>query len=329
MRVILTSPSAAQRAHLKARFENLDGVSLNVSSNLTEAYHEAEHRPPKLAVFSEDLAALPEFEVLSALLNALHVRIVVVTSQKFRSGKQVPPLTRRSVTMVDDALNAEEFLTAFALPSATSPRKTHASPRVSSAKIQAGRIVMIGASTGGVEALIQVLSAFSPSCPPTLLVQHTGGSFSAGLARLLDSKSPIRVCEAEDGMTVPAGTAVIAPGDRCHLQLRMKGTLATCRLIEAPLRGGHRPSVDALFESGVPWAKKIAAAILTGMGRDGAEGLLKLQKAGSQTFGQNEATSLVYGMPKVAAELGAVGQQLPLERIGPALIAASSERTAA
>ena len=150
------------------------------------------------------------------------------------------------------------------------------------------------------------------------MVQHTGGRFSQGLARLLDSRIAPKVMEADDGMVVEDGTICLAPGDACHLTLDPKKE-RTCRLIEAPPETGHRPSVDVLFRSGVPFASKVTAAILTGMGRDGASGLRALRDAGAHTIGQDEATSLVYGMPKAAFELGGVTRQLPLSDIGPAL----------
>lgn len=191
------------------------------------------------------------------------------------------------------------------------------------------RLIMIGSSTGGVEALIKVLACFEEISPPVFIVQHTGESFSPGLARVLNEKSPLTVAEAQHGMAVEPGMAVIGPGASKHLEVRMRGDLPVCSLVSAPEISGHRPSVDALFRSGVPFASAIVAAILTGMGRDGAAGLLALKEAGARTFGQDKETSLVYGMPKVAAELKAVQQQLPIDQIGPALIAACSEASAA
>ena len=224
----------------------------------------------------------------------------------------------------------------FALPANARASMRHVDARMENKNLHdapfdehwpARRVILLGASTGGVEALIEVLSGFPSDCPPTFLVQHTGGGFSAGLARLLDNRVGIHVREAEDGMLVRPGTAVLGPGDRFHMEASLSGPQPRCRLIDQPVLGGHRPAIDVLFKSAVPHAKRVVAAILTGMGRDGADGLLALKNAGARTFGQNEATSLVYGMPKVASEIGAVELQLPLDRIAPALIEASFERT--
>lgn len=336
MRVLLTSSSPSERSGLSARLSAMSGVRVaKVSTTLSEAYHEAEHNPPRVAVFSEELSHQPEFEVLLALLRALRVRVIILKGRNFGSRQIASALTSQNVTVLDinctdTVLRGALFGAARAKP--LEPKKTGRSVsdrQPAAATPNPGRIIMIGSSTGGVEALIRVLAEFNRSCPPVFLVQHTGATFSAGLARLLDQRTPVRVCEAAHGMDVTPGMAVLAPGSTQHLELRMRGSVATCRLVDGPEIGGHRPAVDALFRSGVPAASKIAAAILTGMGRDGASGLLELKRAGARTFGQDKETSLVYGMPKVAAEMNAVERQLPIDKIGSALIAASSEKSAA
>lgn len=336
MRVLLTSPSPSERSKWDARLSAIPGIRISkMAQDLSEAYHNAEHNSPSVAVFSEGLTRQPEFEVLNALLVALNIRVVVIQNSNFRTQRPTSAGDGRKVVIVDEKMADAEIGSVLKGrgPVPITARAHHdpkAAPKgAGGAQTSPGRVVMIGSSTGGIEALIKVLASFGPSSPPVFLVQHTGGAFSNGLARLLDGRSQITVCEAENGMTVGPGMAVLAPGASQHLEVRMRGHQATCRLVEAPEIGGHRPAVDALFHSGVPFARKIAAAILTGMGRDGAEGLLALKKAGARTFGQDKATSLVYGMPKVAAELNAVEAQLPIEKIGPALVAASSEKSAA
>ncbi|MEM9320271.1 MAG: CheB methylesterase domain-containing protein [Pseudomonadota bacterium] len=317
---------------MRARLEKLSGVTVSKSAaNLTEAYHEAEHHPPAIAVFGKSLTLLPEFEVLHYVLRALHVRITVFVDTK---GASLPAgLTGQDIALIDESMSDAELhaaLTPGARPAPVAPASRISQPTGARAIGAApGRLIMIGSSTGGVEALIDVLSNFDATSPPTMLVQHTGGTFSGGLARLLDGKTNAKVLEAEHNMVVKSGMVVLAPGDAAHLQVQMQGTTVRCKLVGAPEIGGHRPAVDALFRSGVAHAPKIAAAILTGMGKDGAEGLADLRKAGARTFGQDQETSLVYGMPKVAADIGAVERQLPLGKIGPALISASSERTVA
>lgn len=183
-----------------------------------------------------------------------------------------------------------------------------------------GRIVAIGSSTGGVEALLTVLSAFPANCPPTVITQHMPGTFTRSFAERLNRTCAARVGEAYEGAPLEVGQIWLAPGGESHLQVAGNAHLR-CRLVAEPPVNGHRPSVDVLFESVAKAAGAAAVGvILTGMGRDGARGLLAMRKAGASTIGQNESTSVVYGMPKVAHEIGAVERQLPLERIGAEIV---------
>lgn len=186
-----------------------------------------------------------------------------------------------------------------------------------------GRIVAIGASTGGVDALMSVLSAFPAMCPPTVVVQHMPASFTKGFAQRLNQHCAAEVVEASNGMPLEPGRILIAPGGPAHLELRGRRR-PVCLLSPGELQSGHRPSVDALFSSVAPLGERAVGVILTGMGRDGAAGLLRMRAAGAVTIGQNERTCLVYGMPRAAAEIGAVGQQLDLSAIPAAILAACS-----
>lgn len=183
-----------------------------------------------------------------------------------------------------------------------------------------GRIVAIGSSTGGVEALLTVLAAFPANCPPTVITQHMPGTFTKSFAERLNRSCAAHVTEATDGAPLQVGQIYLAPGGESHLQVA--GTShPRCRLTDEPPVNGHRPSVDVLFDSVSRVAGDAAVGvILTGMGRDGAQGLLGMRRAGAVTLGQNESTSVVYGMPKVAFEIGAVERQLPLEKIGVEII---------
>ncbi|MEM6610221.1 MAG: CheB methylesterase domain-containing protein [Pseudomonadota bacterium] len=332
MNIILTVSNPHLRDRMRGRLNDLDGVHLSKTVvNLTAAYHEAEHHPPNVALFSHSLTLLPEFEVLVFLLRSLNVAIGVVVEPDGAPKTISGHLGATEFATLHEAMSDAELSDALrnALDRRVPARSAPTSPAEAAATAVPGRLIMIGSSTGGVEALIKVLGSFGPTCPPTMLVQHTGGSFSGGLARLLNSKSPASVCEATHNMILEPGMVALAPGDSHHLEARIRGNLVRCQLVAAPEMGGHRPAVDRLFKSGIHAAPKIAAAILTGMGKDGADGLLALKRAGARTYGQDEKTSLVYGMPKAAADIGAVDRQLPLDRIGPALISASSERTAA
>jgi two-component system chemotaxis response regulator CheB len=184
-----------------------------------------------------------------------------------------------------------------------------------------GSVVAIGSSTGGVEALIQVLSQFPPNCPPTLITQHMPASFTKSFAARLDRLCAPTVEEAYDGAPVAPGRVYLAPGGESHLKIDGRGKFR-CRLDAAPPVNGHRPSVDVLFESVAACAGKAAiGVILTGMGRDGAAGLLAMRQAGASTLGQDEASSVVYGMPRVAFEMGAVERQASLGRLSTHILA--------
>ncbi|MBO9193032.1 protein-glutamate O-methylesterase CheB [Rhizobium sp. 16-449-1b] len=178
------------------------------------------------------------------------------------------------------------------------------------------KVVAIGSSTGGVEALITVLQKFPANCPPTVITQHMPSTFTKSFAERLNRLCAPVVQEATDGARLEIGKIYLAPGGERHLQV-VNPSAPCCRLVERAPVNGHRPSVDVLFDSVAELAGRNAVGvILTGMGRDGAAGLLKMRHAGARTLGQNEKTSVVYGMPRVAFELGAVEQQLPLNAIG-------------
>jgi two-component system chemotaxis response regulator CheB len=185
-----------------------------------------------------------------------------------------------------------------------------------------GRMIAIGASTGGVEALIELLTEFPANCPPTVIVQHMPATFTPSFAARLDRLCRPKVIEARAGAVLGVGSIYLAPGGERHLEIAGSGQRRHCRLLEEEKVNGHRPSVDRLFHSVARVAGRDAVgAILTGMGNDGAEGLIAMRNSGSATFGQDEATSVVYGMPGVAHQIGAVQEQLPLRRIAKRLLA--------
>jgi len=189
-----------------------------------------------------------------------------------------------------------------------------------------GKILAIGSSTGGVEALSTLIAQMPENCPPTLIVQHMPPDFTASLAARLDRLYAPKVMEACDGAPIEVGHVYIAPGGAKHLEVQDNRGLR-CHLRAGPPVSGHSPSVDALFSSVAHAAKADAiGVILTGMGRDGAQGLLSMREAGARTIGQDEASSLIYGMPRAAFELGAVERQLALDRIANAVLVMTNLR---
>jgi two-component system chemotaxis response regulator CheB len=183
------------------------------------------------------------------------------------------------------------------------------------------KVVLVGASTGGTEALTVFLSGMPDDAPGIVIVQHMPENFTASFAKRLDSICRISVKEAENGDTVLPGRALIAPGNK-HLLLKRSGARYYTEIKEGPLVSRHRPSVDVLFRSGARYAGANAVAvIMTGMGDDGAKGMLELKEAAAYTIAQDEASSVVFGMPKVAIELGAVKKIMPLESMSQFIVA--------
>lgn len=178
-------------------------------------------------------------------------------------------------------------------------------------------IVAIGSSTGGVEALQAVIGQLPPNCPPVVITQHMPPNFTKSLADRLNRLAAPTIAEATHGAPLRPGHVYLAPGGDLHMEVAGSGSLH-CALRRGNLVNGHCPSVDVLFSSVARAARgKAVGVILTGMGRDGAAGLLEIRRSGGRTLGQDEASSVVYGMPRVAFEIGSVERQLPVTAIGP------------
>ena len=184
------------------------------------------------------------------------------------------------------------------------------------------RIVCIGSSTGGTVALEYLFQRLPSNLPPILIVQHMPPNFTKQFAQRLNGLSPLEIKEAEHGEIVSAGTVYVAPGG-LHLTLERRGATLYTKLTTGERVQFQRPSADVLFQSAAAVAgRNVVAVLLTGMGRDGAEGLLSLFKAGALTIAQDEASSVVWGMPKAAIDLGAAGEVLPLDRMAGRIVEA-------
>lgn len=172
--------------------------------------------------------------------------------------------------------------------------------------VSGSRIIFVGASTGGTEAVKTFLLGIPANCPPILIVQHMPESFTGSFAARLNGLSLPRVIEAQGGEIVETGTVYIAPG-HSHMTIRRSASGYTTELLKTTPVNRHRPSVDVLFDSAAENVGRNAlGVIMTGMGKDGACGLLRMRQAGARTFGQDEKSCVVYGMPREAALIGAV-----------------------
>jgi len=196
------------------------------------------------------------------------------------------------------------------------PAPAEAAPRTPSLRGAAGnKIIFVGASTGGTEALKHFLLGMPAECPPILIVQHMPETFTASFAKRLDSLCAPRVIESKGNEKVEPGTVYIAPG-HSHLQIRKAASGYVTELLQTAPVNRHRPAVDVLFQSAAQLIGRNAlGVILTGMGKDGAQGLLAMRQAGARTFGQDEASCVVYGMPREAALIGAVEEVASLSEM--------------
>ena len=218
--------------------------------------------------------------------------------------KQVATAKVRALTRPRNrAITADPKFNADAVISASAPRMFKTTDK----------LIAIGSSTGGTEAVKSILEKMPPDSPAIVIAQHIPPTFSTAFAARMDRVSPMAVCEARDGQQINTGHVYIAPGDR-HLMVVRDGARFRCKLSDGPLVNRHRPAVDVLMRSVAQnIGPNACGAILTGMGDDGAQGLLEMKQAGAKTLIQDEASSVVWGMPGAAVKLGAVDQVVGIE----------------
>ncbi|KPQ06254.1 MAG: chemotaxis signal relay system protein-glutamate methylesterase CheB [Rhodobacteraceae bacterium HLUCCA12] len=284
--------------------------------NLSDAYTLTERHQPDVVLVCSEMAAGAEFLMFVALLDLLDLRCVVFGGPGVMPGGD----GRIDVVTLDDGHDAATLIARIAVGEHRRGAGPAPHPFYS-------RCVVIGASTGGIEALSSVLSTYPPDCPPTLIVQHIRREFVSGVVQRLDRQCLAHVGEARQGAPLRQGHVYLAPDDTHHLVVRDTGGLH-CALVAGEPVSGHRPSVDVLFRSAAALGDSVVGVLLTGMGRDGAEGLLRIRRNGGRTIIQDRPSSTVYGMPRAAAELGAAMQELPLHRIGTAILNASRTSSA-
>ncbi len=289
-------------------------------SSLSLAFSAVEELEPEAVAIAADLTGETGIGMFADLVDALGVRCLVYGDPSLY---RVPPDRVRTMPFVpfDDTSSPRELL-AYLFGLKRPPIR-------SAAPVPSGpELILIGASTGGIAAIETILAAFPPDCPPTLIVQHIRPGFIESTVNRLERRCRPRIVVPKEGQPICRGYVYIAADPERHLVLAGRGR-PRCTLSAQPPRNGHRPSVDCLFHSAVPYASVTAAALLTGMGADGASGLKALRDAGAFTIAQDRATSVVWGMPRVATEIGAALAVLPVDRIAGALLttrAASASR---
>jgi two-component system chemotaxis response regulator CheB len=188
------------------------------------------------------------------------------------------------------------------------------------------RVIAVGSSTGGTEAIKELLTSVPANCPPILITQHIPKVFSTSFAERLNRALVMDVFEAQEGMLIRPGCVYIAPGDY-HLTIGTSGNKKVCHLLQTEKVNRHRPAVEAMFDSMLAaYGSKVVAVMLTGMGADGANAMLRLKQAGAITYAQDEATSVVWGMPQAAFNIGAVDEVLPLQKISGKMLKAAQKK---
>lgn len=334
-RVVIVDDSATMRALIRAALDRHAGLEVvGEAGDPLEAREAIRSLAPDVITLDVEMPNMNGLEFLDRLMRLRPLPVVMVSTLTQRGAEaSLAALELGAVDCFGKPVSggAEAFHGLADVVAAAAEANVHArEPRAPAGPARepyspGDRIVAIGSSTGGVEALMTVIGGFPANCPPTVITQHMPASFTASFASRLDRSSACAVVEARDGDMLVPGRVHLAPGGARHMTVRRLGERLVVRLEESGPVNGHRPSVDVLFNSvAQATGGRCVGAILTGMGRDGADGLLALRRAGAVTVGQDEATSVVFGMPRVAAEIGAVERQLPLGRIGPALLRAAS-----
>ncbi|MGX9966826.1 protein-glutamate methylesterase/protein-glutamine glutaminase [Roseomonas sp. F4] len=344
IRVLVVDDSAAVRAALSRIIEEAPDIELmGTASDPFVAAQRIQQEVPDVMILDIEMPRMDGITFLRRIMAQRPIPVVICSSlAEGRSETLLQALDagaveviakprvdsaqflKESAVRVCDAIRAASRVRpgrqAAHLPSRTVERKLTADavlpPPTSRAMVRTtDRVVCIGASTGGTESLAAVLTALPVDCPGIVIVQHMPERFTAAFARRLDGLCRIDVKEAEDGDAVLPGRALIAPGNR-HMLLHRSGARYCVAIKDGPLVSRHRPSVDVLFRSAAQYAGPNAVGfIMTGMGDDGARGLLEMRKAGATTFAQDEESCVVFGMPKEAIALGGAERIIPLDRI--------------
>lgn len=305
------------------------------AENPIEAREKIKQTDPDVLTLDVEMPRMDGLEFLSRLMRLRPMPVVMIST-----------LTHKGSEFAINAL-ALGAIEVFGKPAGPDPNawqaiiplvKTAARARVGRAEQASSlpeprptgrkpkRAIAIGASTGGVDAIETLLAQFPADCPPTLIVQHMPALFLESLVKRLNQKFAPDVALATHGEQLVQGTVYFAPGGANHLRVCSDGV--TLSVESGEKVSGHRPSVDVLFTSLVENAPNFVACILTGMGKDGAKGMTAFRKAGGETFAQDEASSVVFGMPKAAIEAGAVSRVVPLKGMADVVLKAAMTHAA-
>lgn len=338
VRVLIVDDSSTMRHLLRFRLRADPRIEVvGEASNADEARTEIARLSPDVLTLDVEMPGLSGLDFLRELMRTRPMPVIMISSETQKgSAAAIEALSRGAIECVgkpraEDAGNAFAELPSLIFGAATAnvTRRTTAVPRKPSIVPDFDwnkKLVLIGSSTGGVDALEQIFAHLPENCPPILVTQHMPEGFLASFAQRMNSRFAPNIRLAEDQMPLQQGSVMIAPGGGTHLAIST-GLRPQCQLLAMDKVSGHRPSVDVLFESALPIAERLVAFLLTGMGADGARGMVALRRRGAVCLAQDEASSVVWGMPRMAWENGGVDRLLALEAIGPELIAATDRRS--
>jgi two-component system chemotaxis response regulator CheB len=342
LHVLVVDDSAVVRQTLSSLFA-LEGIEATVAADPYIAMEKMSRERPDVIVLDLELPRMHGLTFLAQIMAEDPIPVVVCSAMTGDgTDAAMRALEEGALAVVTKPkLNIREFLHESAVlfvdavrgaaQARLRPRRLTASPRLTADAVLPLRkgpgsgapavpVVAIGASTGGTEALTALLPALPAGAPGIVVVQHMPEVFTAAFAARLHGLCRIEVKEAADGDPVRPGLALIAPGNR-HVLVRRRGDAYVIELSDGPLVSRHRPSVDVLFRSVAQAAGPAAIGVLmTGMGDDGARGLLEMKEAGAATLAQDEASCVVYGMPREAIARGAADEVVPLDRLGAAIL---------
>lgn len=343
IRVLIIDDSPLMRALLQHRLEREPDITVaGTAAHAAEARQMIKALDPDVVTLDIEMPGMDGLSFLEKIMELRPTPVIIVSgateagASATARGLQLGAVgcIAKSQLRISPGDQDDGALVAMVREAAKShlvphlPRAPARSPALAATaptSAQQPNIIVIGASTGGVEALHTVLSGFPADCPPTLVVQHINGCFAGAIAQSFDRAVRPRVMLAESDMPLERGMVLLAPGNERHLQVASAGTRGMrCVLREGDPVTGHRPSVDRLFASlastlGAARGPRGLGILLTGMGQDGAQGMAQLASIGAHTIAQDQASCVVFGMPRAAIELGAASEVLPLERIAPAI----------
>jgi two-component system chemotaxis response regulator CheB len=331
IRTLIVDDSATMRALIAVTLRRDPGITVvGQAGNPQEARAAIKALNPDVITLDIDMPGMNGLDFLEKLMRLRPMPVVMISTLTARGAEAtLKALALGAVECVVKPSRGEGFDNlAGAIHTAASARvRAPADLPQGLAPVPFhgdGTIVAIGASTGGVEALVALLASFPANCPPTLITQHIRPAFTRSLAERLDRSCAASVSEAEDGAPLLSGCVYLAPGGAAHLAVAGSGPWR-CSLQPGPAVNGHCPSIDVLFASLARHAgSRAVGTILTGMGRDGAQGLLAIRERGGRTLGQDQDSCVVYGMPRAAYEIGAVEAQVPLNMMAGRILAAAS-----